>query len=251
MAADMRAALKAVAALFPTAIISGRGLHKVTAFVQLDELYYAGSHGLDIAGPRAQSGAAPLLHQPVPWAELLMDRVHDALVAAVAAIAGASVEHNKFCVTVHYRQCPDAWREVEAAVGTALAGLAVGGEAHELHVTRGRKVFEVRPRVDWDKGKALLFLLQELGLLGREGAPPLACDVFTIYLGDDVSDEDAFQTLADRGLGAGVLVASRCKPTAARFTLQSPSEVLDFLTRLRDLGLRRAATAAQELTPAA
>ena len=235
MTDDMRAAVKAVAAMYPTAIISGRGLEKVTSFVQLSELYYAGSHGLDIAGPatgRAGAPDAPVLHQPVPWAVALMDTVHDALVARVADIPGASVEHNKFCVSVHYRLCPDRWPEVEDALADVVA-------AHEqLHVTRGRKVFEVRPKVAWDKGKALLFLLEELGLLqgGAGGAP----DVFAVYLGDDVSDEDAFATLAARGLGAGVLVASRCKPTEARYTLRNPGEVQRFLLRLVDLGRRRA-----------
>ena len=250
MSADMRTAVKAVATLFPTAIISGRGLEKVTAFVQLSELYYAGSHGLDIAGPScASAGAAPLLHQPVPWAVALMDSVHDALVARVADISGASVEHNKFCVSVHYRLCPDRWPEVEAAVAEVVA------EQSQLHVTRGRKVFEVRPKVAWDKGKALLFLLEALGLLPPpagagtsslpangvgNGAASGAGDVFTVYLGDDVSDEDAFATLAGRGLGAGVLVASRCKPTEARYTLRNPDEVQAFLWRLVDLGRKRA-----------
>ena len=49
---QMRDAVKSVARLFPTAIISGRGREKVEGFVQLQELYYAGSHGMDIIGPR-------------------------------------------------------------------------------------------------------------------------------------------------------------------------------------------------------
>ena len=48
----MREAVRAVAQLFPTAIISGRGREKVEGFVRLKELYYAGSHGMDIVGPR-------------------------------------------------------------------------------------------------------------------------------------------------------------------------------------------------------
>jgi trehalose 6-phosphate phosphatase len=48
----MRDTVRQVAQLFPTAIISGRGREKVEAFVQLPELFYAGSHGMDIAGPK-------------------------------------------------------------------------------------------------------------------------------------------------------------------------------------------------------
>lgn len=47
----MREIVRRIAHLFPTAIISGRGREKVENFVQLKELYYAGSHGMDIAGP--------------------------------------------------------------------------------------------------------------------------------------------------------------------------------------------------------
>lgn len=51
MSSSMREIVKDVGRTFPTAIISGRGRLKVEDFVQLDELFYAGSHGLDIKGP--------------------------------------------------------------------------------------------------------------------------------------------------------------------------------------------------------
>jgi len=237
MSPEMRAAVKAVASHFPAAIISGRALDKVTSFVQLAELYYAGSHGFDIVGPAgSESQGSPMAHQPVPWAVGLIDEVHDALLPRIACIEGASVEHNKFCVSVHYRMCPERWPEVEAAIEEVLVG------RERLHVTRGRKVFEVRPKVEWDKGRALLFLLQQLGLdgAGSRNGDGEADDVCSVYLGDDVSDEDAFRALADRGLGIGILVASRAKPTAARYTLSSPEEVQEFLWRLVQVGEGRA-----------
>lgn len=49
---QMRTAVQTVAGLFPTSIISGRGREKVEGFVQLKELFYAGSHGMDIVGPQ-------------------------------------------------------------------------------------------------------------------------------------------------------------------------------------------------------
>jgi trehalose 6-phosphate phosphatase len=83
-------------------------------------------------------------------------------------------------------------------------------------MTRGRKVLEIRPKVDWDKGKALLHLLKALGL-DREP------DVVPIYIGDDRTDEDAFSVL--RGCGVGILVSTVAKPTAAEYTLESPEQV--------------------------
>lgn len=83
-------------------------------------------------------------------------------------------------------------------------------------MTRGRKVLEIRPKVAWDKGKALLHLLEALGLHNMR-------DVVPIYIGDDRTDEDAFAVLS--GVGVGVLVSTVAKPTAAEFTLSDPSMV--------------------------
>lgn len=85
-----------------------------------------------------------------------------------------------------------------------------------VHMTRGRKVLEIRPRVNWDKGKALLHLLRALGLADAQ-------DVMPLYIGDDRTDEDAFRVL--HGSGVGVLVSSIAKTTAANFTLTCPDQV--------------------------
>ena len=53
----MREIVRQLAQLFPTAIISGRGREKLEKFVQLKEMFYAGSHGLDIVGPRVRSAS--------------------------------------------------------------------------------------------------------------------------------------------------------------------------------------------------
>ncbi|KAI3442975.1 L-ascorbate peroxidase [Psidium guajava] len=70
------------------------------------------------------------------------------------------------------------------------------------------KVLEVRPVIDWDKGKAVMFLLESLGLSKRE-------DVLPIYIGDDRTDEDAFKVLRERNRGYGILVSSIPKESNA------------------------------------
>lgn len=142
-------------------------------------------------------------------------------VELVAPIEGASVEHNTYCVSVHYRLCVDRWRELEDIVEAMVA-------PHDnLTVSRGRKVYEIRPKVDWNKGKALLFLLEALAL--RDPG------TFAVYLGDDNSDEDAFNALQQNGLGAGIIVASRGKATAARYSVRDPGDVREFFQRLLTL----------------
>ena len=66
----------------------------------------------------------------------------------------------------------------------------------ELKVTPGKMVYEVQPNVDWDKGKAVLYLLEALDL-DRD-------DVVPMYLGDDITDEHAFEALGTRGVGVFV-----------------------------------------------
>uniref|UniRef100_A0A804MT77 Trehalose 6-phosphate phosphatase n=2 Tax=Zea mays TaxID=4577 RepID=A0A804MT77_MAIZE len=108
MSEEMRDAVRGVAEHFPTAIVSGRCRDKVFNFVKLAELYYAGSHGMDIKGPTAQSKhtkakAEAVLCQPASAFLPVIDEAYRALTARTAPIPGATVENNKFCLSVHFR----------------------------------------------------------------------------------------------------------------------------------------------------
>ena len=98
-------------------------------------------------------------------------------------------------------------------------------EYPKLRLSQGRMVFEVRPTIKWDKGKALEFLLESLGYAD-------CSNVLPVYIGDDRTDEDAFKVLRRRGQGVGILVSKHPKETSASFSLQEPAEVMEFLQRL-------------------
>uniref|UniRef100_A0A453CP87 Trehalose 6-phosphate phosphatase n=1 Tax=Aegilops tauschii subsp. strangulata TaxID=200361 RepID=A0A453CP87_AEGTS len=207
MSPEMRAAVKNVAKFFPTAIVSGRSRDKVFEFVQLKELCYAGSHGMDIMLSSADS-------------ESKTEDAYDSLVEATRSITGANVENNKFCVSVHYRNVDKQdWNSVAQLVDDVLKSFP------HLKLTTGRKVLEVRPVIDWDKGKAVEFLLQSLRLDDPESVLP-------IYIGDDRTDEDAFKVLRERNCGYGILVSQLPKQTQAFYSLRAPSEVMEFLDSL-------------------
>ncbi|XP_020255683.1 probable trehalose-phosphate phosphatase 6 [Asparagus officinalis] len=225
MSESMRDAVKGVAKYFPTAIVSGRCRDKVYDFVKLAELYYAGSHGMDIKGPargrkHTKTKAKAVLFQPASEFLPMIDEVYKALVEGTKGTPGAKVENNKFCVSVHFR-CVDEkrWSALADQVRSVLK------EYPKLKLTQGRKVFEIRPTIKWDKGKALEFLLESLGFAECN-------DVLPVYIGDDRTDEDAFKVLRDRGQGFGILVSKFPKETNASYSLQEPSEVMDFLHRL-------------------
>ena len=119
----------------------------------------------------------------------------------VGSVEGALVEPKRSSVAVHYRLVDEAERpRIKAVVDELLAE-----HAGELKVTPGKMVYEIQPNVDWDKGKAVLYLLEALGLDGD--------DVMPLYLGDDITDEDAFEALAGRGIG--IFVAEPDDPELA------------------------------------
>ncbi|XP_026407087.1 probable trehalose-phosphate phosphatase F isoform X1 [Papaver somniferum] len=236
MSDAMRLAVKEVAKHFPTAIISGRSRDKVYDFVGLTELYYAGSHGMDIMGPvrspesvddhlncirsTDEQGKEVNLFQPASEFLPMIDEVFRSLVKKTEAIKGATVENNKFCVSVHYRNVDEKdWTTIAQRVIDLLKRFP------RLRLTHGRKVLEVRPVIDWDKGKAVEFLLESLGLSNCN-------DVLPIYIGDDRTDEDAFKVLREGNRGFGILVSSKPKDSKAFYSLREPNEVMEFLNSL-------------------
>lgn len=235
MSDAMRAVVKMVAKYFPTAIISGRSRDKVYEFVGLTELYYAGSHGMDIMGPVRQSisddhtncvrsvdeqGKEVNLFQPAGEFLPMINEVLRSLVERTKDIIGVNVENNKFCVSVHYRNVDEKhWTTVAQRVHDVLKDYPC------LQLTHGRKVLEVRPMINWDKGKAVTFLLESLGLSNCD-------DVLPIYVGDDQTDEDAFKVVTEGHRGYGILVSSVPKKSNAVYSVKDPSEVMEFLKSL-------------------
>nr|XP_018680298.1 PREDICTED: probable trehalose-phosphate phosphatase 6 isoform X2 [Musa acuminata subsp. malaccensis] len=138
MSDAMRAAVKEVAGCFPTAIVSGRCRSKLFDFVKLTELYYAGSHGMDIEvrkGTKYTKKKKTVLFQPASEFLPMIKKVHKALSKKTKPIPGAKLENNKFCVSVHFR-CVDEknWRVLLEQVWLVLK------EYPMLRITPGRKV---------------------------------------------------------------------------------------------------------------
>ncbi|XVF13327.1 hypothetical protein REPUB_Repub08aG0199200 [Reevesia pubescens] len=235
MSDDMRSAVRDVAKYFPTAIISGRSRDKVYELVGLTELYYAGSHGMDIMGPVShtesddhpncirstdQEGKEVNLFQPAREFIPMIDEVFKTLVENTKDIKGTKVENHKFCASVHYRNVEEKnWPTIAQCVHDILKGYP------RLRLTHGRKVLEIRPVINWNKGKAVEFLLESLGVSDRD-------DVLPIYIGDDKTDEDAFKVLREGNRGYGILVSSVPKESKAFYSVKDPSEVKKFLKAL-------------------
>jgi trehalose-phosphatase len=207
---DMREVLRRLAARHPVAIVSGRDLEDVRARVGLEDVHYAGCHGFEIAGPRGNR-----VHGAAAAAAPQLGAAADQVAHDIRGLPGVQLERKRFTLAVHYR------RARAADVPAVRAALERAQARHPaLRVTAGKKVLELQPDVDWDKGRAVLWLIETLGVE----------DALPVYIGDDVTDEDAFRALAGRGLGIAVQETPR--PTAAGYSLPGPDEVRELLAAL-------------------
>lgn len=192
------------------AVISGRDLDDVRAMVDVDGLTYAGSHGFDMisaTGERERKGEEFLGD---------LDDVERTLRDDLDDLDGVTVERKAFAIAVHTRRARDpAVRDRAAEVVAAAAA-----EHPRLRVTGGKDIEEFRPGIAWDKGRALRRLMAVLDL-DADRHPP-------IYVGDDLTDEDAFAAIADTGVGV-VVAGDEDRPTYASLRLDRPGETADLL----------------------
>jgi len=213
---DMRAALARLGERCAVTIVSGRDLERLRALVGLEStpLWYAGSHGLEIAGPQ---GCGESLEKAADFLSEL-DAVERKLGERLAGVEGHAVERKRFSIAVHYRRvAPQAAGTVKSIVDGVLA------DHPRLQLRHGKKVFEIQPDIEWDKGRAVLWILRRLGLDRAEVVP--------VYVGDDLTDEDAFQVLAGRGLCIAVR-HDEARQTAADYTVAATQEVKRLLEML-------------------
>jgi trehalose 6-phosphate phosphatase len=220
ISSGMREVVRRLADRCTVCVVSGRDRPVVQRLMGIDDLVVAGSHGFDIWSP---TGGALERDEGRAFARLL-ERVTDTLRHLTEPVAGALVEPKKSSVAVHYRLVEEGERpRIKAIVDEMLAA-----EPDALKMTPGKMVYEIQPKIDWNKGKAVLYLLVALDLGGD--------DVLPLYIGDDITDEDAFAAL--RGRGIGILVADPDDPevagrtTRAEYVLRDTREVELFLDAL-------------------
>lgn len=191
------------------AVISGRALKDVKKLVGLKDLIYAGNHGLEIKGPSLN-----FLHPRARHLKPVLDRVYKVLKKDLRSFSSALIEHKGLSLSLHYRLLKG--KDVPAFKRSALKEL----RKHEnIKITFGKKVIEARPRIDWNKGRALKKILFKKG----KGFLP-------IYFGDDITDLDAFKVLRKKGVC--VWVGKKFKGIKADLYLKDPKEVEKLLEQM-------------------
>jgi trehalose-phosphatase len=204
---------------FTVGVISGRALPDLKEKVGMSGIIYAGNHGLEIEGPGI-SFVNPVAEELQP----ILRVMHYLLSRALGTIRGVFVENKGLSLSIHYRLAEEhRAREVEKIVTQVVGSAEAAGKAK---ITFGKKVYEVRPAVVWDKGRAIKLLMKRYGKGGRRSG------LLPIYLGDDLTDEDGFKVIGSYGNGISVFVGESDQHSEACYFLRSPAEVTTFLRML-------------------
>ena len=171
---------------YTVGIVSGRALADLKEKVKVEGIIYAGNHGLEIEG-FGTSFLEPVAEEIRPFFEILSQ----VLTTTLKNIKGVLVENKGLTLSVHYRSVNDAEeQQVKDTFDKVISPLNVTGR---VRVTRGKKVYEIRPPVEWDKGKAINWLVNKFKETRGKG------ETLPIYLGDDLTDEDAFKVIEGYG----------------------------------------------------
>lgn len=195
------------------AIVSGRRLEDIRRRTQLGtRVYYAGLHGLEIDGP-----GVSFVHPDVTSAVSAVRVIGAQLTAALAEMPGAFVEDKTFSVVAH-------WRNASAADAARVPEIV---EAHaeelvrrgELRVMHGACMMELLPNIEWTKGSAVAWIREFVAARHP---------VSSVYIGDDVTDEDGFTAVR----GQGLAIAASRRVTGADYYVDGPPEVEALLRRL-------------------
>ncbi|MFO7828720.1 MAG: trehalose-phosphatase [Bacteroidales bacterium] len=213
---EMKEAIKACVSKQIVAVVSGRDMDNVKEMVGVEALYYAGSHGFRISGPDG------LYHEHKQTKEILpkLNQIEKELNDNLSHIEGIKIERKRYAIAVHYRNVAEkdviAIKDKVEALVNKSDGLKRG---------EGKKIVEIIPDIDWHKGKAIAWMLNMPELKEKENIAP-------IYIGDDITDENAFKEIENDGIGILVGFHDDVENTRARYSLKNVYQVKLFLEML-------------------
>jgi trehalose-phosphatase len=195
---------------YHVALVSGRDKTDLMKLVDIPDIFYAGSHGMDIHGPDT-SMVLPKIEKYLP----VIDIITDDLEKSLYHFPGAILEKKKLSVAVHYRMMQNKLLpELKKLLKKVLTG-----RLKFIRILKGKKVIEFLPNIQWNKGKAIVWIINVLDLSWNKYR--------MFYLGDDKTDEDAFRIVRTRG--TGILISEKARMSAADFRLHSPNDVEKWL----------------------
>lgn len=215
---EMKKALQKCAQKMKVAVVSGRDMDDLKSKVQLNDLIYAGSHGFRISGPEGLYKEHEKSDEILPRLDEIESKCNNEF---PKIDEGVQIDRKRYAVAVHYRNADE---KNVPAIKQKVEDILNNNP--DFKVGEGKKILEIKPAVNWHKGEAVLWIMKKIGADDTGKYVP-------IYIGDDVTDEDAFRSIRD--FGVGILVGAHSQETAAKYKLDDVPDVKDFLNRLADL----------------
>lgn len=197
------------------AIISGRTLKDISKRIGLRNIVYVGNHGFEIKGPKIKF-KSPISRK---YRKILKE-LKAKLEKSLSPFKGVFVEDKGFCLAVHYRLADE--NNISAIASKFYVATFIDEFRNNIRVKSGKMVREIRPPILWDKGIAALWLLDQQSSAMKDKE----MEVLPVYIGDDLTDEDAFQVLRNRGL---TIFVGKLGETKAQFYLKDTDNVARFL----------------------
>jgi len=201
------------------AIISGRSLNDIKGLVGLKDIIYVGNHGLEIEGPKIKFES-----HVMPRLKAIIRHIYEDAVSKLSKIKGVLIEDKRLAISVHYRLVDKKDIQEFLSIFNEITDSYI--VRSKIKVDSGKKVYEIKPPGMWDKGEVVLWLLVRQQFLSGKNK------IFPVYIGDDVTDENAFKVLKNKGLT--IFVGEKAS-SEAQYYLKTTEEVTEFLKLIRDL----------------
>ncbi len=204
---DIRSLILKLNEIIPIVIISGRTLDDIKERVKIKEMIYAGNHGAEI-----WDGKKLVVSPDLGDNKNILRKIIKELKNALSSVQGVIIEDKDITVSIHYRMVANRntcrlfdtfWSIVDSYKGL-------------FRITSGKKVFEIRPYGIWNKGDAVKWIWKNFG---KKRVP--------IYIGDDITDEDAFRVIKGKGIGISIGMSNETD-----YYLKTQEEIKKFLQLL-------------------
>ncbi len=193
------------------AVLSGRSLTDLKKRIDIKDIYYGGNHGLELEGPDLK-----FIHPEVKPLLKTIKNTKETIKKCVSHIPGVFLEDKKLSFTLHFRMADKIGKSTAKSIFKKIILNDLSNMPYKI--LKGKMVLELMPRIDWDKGRAVLYILENC-----------KDKFFPLFIGDDITDETAFFALKGQGITIRV---GRSKNTEAEYYIRSQGEIDNFFKKI-------------------
>jgi trehalose-phosphatase len=196
--------------------VSGRPISDISNHIGLRKVFYIGNHGLEFKRPN-DDRIKILSKTKIDKSLKAIRNIARQLKEETKSLKGVWLEDKKYSISLHYRQANYKDAKIAAKVFNQI--IAPAEKDKKIRVTRGKKVFEIRPSFNQNKGTAV----EKIKKILSKKSPLL------IYLGDDVTDEDVFRLMSKKDISIHI---GKGDKSAAQYSLKNVKAVGEFLKKV-------------------